>query len=279
MLDGNDITVRIPETGDVIHFPGGTDQNTIMSAMGKLRVQKLGSGIPGAPQGLPQQPKNTLGAVIPPGAADMQGSGIATAISAPKMGLESGLPSPAQVPENVGPMQTGAAIGGIAGAPIAGGMKALIPVARSLAVGAGVSAAGRYGGSEIGSIFGPQGREIGGQIGAGAGLIGGTILGAKGVSVPGRYGLLERLFANPEVSQATKLDIAKQALADNPELAESPQDLISRMKKLVIPGEQPTSADLKRAGDLTQTPLEKLKALAKFGDRLAQNELNRRLRQ
>lgn len=59
----------------------------------------------------------------------------------------------------------------------------------------------------------------------------------------------------------------------------SSQDLISRMKKIAVPGEEPTAGDLKRAGDFTQTPLSKLKALAKFGDKLAQNELNRRLRQ
>ena len=75
-----------------------------------------------------------------------------------------------------------------------------------------------------------------------------------------------------------KFTAAKQVLNDNPDLAESPQDLINRMKKLVKPGEEPTAADLKRAGDLTQTPTAKLRALAKFGDKLAQNELNRRLK-
>lgn len=61
--------------------------------------------------------------------------------------------------------------------------------------------------------------------------------------------------------------------------ASNPQDLISRMKKIAVPGEEPSAADLKRAGDFTQTPLSKLKTLAKFGDKLAQNEINRRLRQ
>jgi hypothetical protein len=55
-------------------------------------------------------------------------------------------------------------------------------------------------------------------------------------------------------------------------------DLISRTRKITIPGEEPTAMDLKRAGDLTQAPLERLKTLAKFGDKLAQNELNRRLK-
>jgi len=56
----------------------------------------------------------------------------------------------------------------------------------------------------------------------------------------------------------------------------NPQDLISRTKKLVVPGESPTVADLKRAGDMTQVDLPRLKLLAKFGDMLAQNEIIRR---
>lgn len=58
----------------------------------------------------------------------------------------------------------------------------------------------------------------------------------------------------------------------------TPNDLISRTRRVSIPGEEPTPTDLKRAGDLTQAPLERLKALAKFGDKLAQNELRRRLK-
>lgn len=59
----------------------------------------------------------------------------------------------------------------------------------------------------------------------------------------------------------------------------SPDDLISRTKKLAIPGEAPTAGDLKRAGDFTQVSTEKLRTLAKFGDKLAQNELIRRQKQ
>jgi hypothetical protein len=58
----------------------------------------------------------------------------------------------------------------------------------------------------------------------------------------------------------------------------NPQDLITRTKKLVIPGEKPTAEDLKRAGDMTQFQLPKLKALAAHGDELAKNEINRRSR-
>lgn len=55
-------------------------------------------------------------------------------------------------------------------------------------------------------------------------------------------------------------------------------DLISRTRALVKPGVQPTASDLKRAGDLTQAPLTRLQQLAKFGDELAKNEINRRLK-
>jgi len=60
-------------------------------------------------------------------------------------------------------------------------------------------------------------------------------------------------------------------------LTGSPDDLISRTRAIVRPGEQPSPADLKRAGDLTQAPLGRLKALALWGDELAKNEINRRL--
>ena len=70
---------------------------------------------------------------------------------------------------------------------------------------------------------------------------------------------------------------AKEFLV-NTEAEGNKQDLITRTKKLVKPGEEPTSEDLKRAGDMTQVPLARLKTLASFGDKLAQNELNRRLR-
>lgn len=56
----------------------------------------------------------------------------------------------------------------------------------------------------------------------------------------------------------------------------TPQDLISRTKKLVVPGEAPSADDLKRAGDFTQVPLPRLKLLSSWGDKLAQNEIIRR---
>jgi len=59
----------------------------------------------------------------------------------------------------------------------------------------------------------------------------------------------------------------------------NPQDLISRTKKIVVPGDAPSAEDLKRAGDFTQVPTVKLSQLARFGDELAKNELIRRLKQ
>lgn len=55
-------------------------------------------------------------------------------------------------------------------------------------------------------------------------------------------------------------------------------NLINRMKRIAVPGQEPDVEDLKRAGDFTQASLAKLKTLAKFGDKLAQNEINRRLK-
>ena len=75
------------------------------------------------------------------------------------------------------------------------------------------------------------------------------------------------------------VNMAKQASQNTPSVGiPSGQDLITRMKKITIPGEEPSPEELKRAGDFTQAPLSKLQALAKFGDKLAQNELNRRLK-
>lgn len=66
--------------------------------------------------------------------------------------------------------------------------------------------------------------------------------------------------------------------AASPQESSSSQDLISRTKKLVKPGERPSAEDLKRAGDMTQVPLSRLQLLANWGDELAKNEINRRLR-
>jgi hypothetical protein len=83
----------------------------------------------------------------------------------------------------------------------------------------------------------------------------------------------------PVVEQAPRRGAA---MAQPPEPSvvtpEEAQDLISRNKRLVKPGEKPTAADLKRAGDYTQIATDQLKRLAQFGDEIARNELVRRQR-
>jgi hypothetical protein len=61
-------------------------------------------------------------------------------------------------------------------------------------------------------------------------------------------------------------------------MTSTPQDLISRTKKIITPGQSLSPEDLKRAGDFTQVPLARLKLLSSWGDSLAQNEITRRLR-
>jgi hypothetical protein len=83
----------------------------------------------------------------------------------------------------------------------------------------------------------------------------------------------------PEVPQGNPTPFAPTVPHEIPGInAPAGQDLISRTRRISIPGEEPTTADLKRAGDLTQAPLQRLKSLARFGDRLAQIEINRRLK-
>jgi polyhydroxyalkanoate synthesis regulator phasin len=57
MPDGDEIIVNSPE-GDRLHFPGGTDQQTIVAAMGKLKMQKA-AGSPQS-QAAPQPPNPVL---------------------------------------------------------------------------------------------------------------------------------------------------------------------------------------------------------------------------
>ena len=69
---------------------------------------------------------------------------------------------------------------------------------------------------------------------------------------------------------------ARETTAKGQVASAAEQDLISRMKKIVKPGEEPSAEDLKRVGDLTQAPIGNLRILARQGDRLAQLEINRR---
>jgi len=70
----------------------------------------------------------------------------------------------------------------------------------------------------------------------------------------------------------------RAAMPPPPEVTPAAQDLISRNKRLVKPGEAPTAEDLKRAGDYTQIDTQQLVRLARFGDEIAKNELVRRQR-
>lgn len=83
---------------------------------------------------------------------------------------------------------------------------------------------------------------------------------------------------NKREGSPTEKSQASPSSSGNKQLNLSSQDLISRMRKIVRPGEEPTSEELKSAGDLTQAPLSRLQQLAKFDDKLAQNEIRRRLK-
>lgn len=87
---------------------------------------------------------------------------------------------------------------------------------------------------------------------------------------------------NPNMNVSIGLKFTKPAngaLSEVSGESGSTSDLITRNRKISIAGEEPSPSDLKRAGDLTQAPLSRLRALAKFDDKLAQSELRRRLKQ
>jgi flagellar biosynthesis GTPase FlhF len=90
----------------------------------------------------------------------------------------------------------------------------------------------------------------------------------------------EAMANRPGIAKMTPPAVAGETntLQGNATPFGNPQDLITRTKKLVRPGEAPSPEDLKRAGDMTQVPLSRLQLLAKWGDELAKNEINRRVR-
>lgn len=55
-------------------------------------------------------------------------------------------------------------------------------------------------------------------------------------------------------------------------------DIISRTRRLTIPDQELSAADIKKANDATNIKTDKLKQLARFGDMAAKNELNRRMK-
>jgi len=92
----------------------------------------------------------------------------------PLTGIESGLPSPAQVPENASAMNTGAMIGSVLGGGIAGGAKALPGIVRTLGGAFGGAALGGYGGRRLGGLVGHP------EAGERLGTVGGSLLGGYG---------------------------------------------------------------------------------------------------
>jgi hypothetical protein len=225
-----------------------------------------GGPVPGAPGGVPPPVSSAPypGALSPTAPTTNQNMALAMSGQQGQM-----------TPENQSQFESGKAAGTITGANIAslgpavsGGIAALPAVGRGIAGGLGGSYVGGHAGQYLGKLTGIPELE---PIGAAIGGIGGA-LGLGGSKIPtNRAEMIEMLMGKGQ-------SLPKTPAVDVTEEGAVPQDLINRMKKLVIPGQEPTAADLKRAGDLTQAPLPVLKALAKFGDKLATNEINRRVR-
>jgi hypothetical protein len=147
--------------------------------------------IPGAPGGLPQEPKNKLGAVVPP--TNVQPSNLGTiATGAPLMSMQPGLPSAAQVPENAQRMSEGAMIGAPIGGLITGGAAAIPAIGRSLLGAAGGSALGGWGGRELGGLVGHP--DTGAQIGATLGGLAGGYKAARGGEIPTKGSFFQKVF-------------------------------------------------------------------------------------
>jgi len=216
------------------------------------------SNIPGAPNGLPGIPKPIPQGLQGPQAFQPPQPGGAF----PTMGQFGNVQ---QTPNAAATLGTGIAVGG-------GGAQFMAAPAATIGGLAGSTAGAKYGGSVgkyIGGRFGiPEvGETVGNVIGGAAGGITG---GAAAAEVGGFRNLARQMLAK----KLGTLPVSVESAPAESEL----NDIISRTRRLVKPGEMPSEADIKRAGDLTQAPLSKLKALAKFGDKLAQNELNRRLK-
>lgn len=153
-----------------------------------------------------------------------------------------------------------------------------------------VATTARVGGALAGSPFGTGGTIIGGMAGPtlADALIPdrpGTSMIEKGPFTPmSQSPYYDKFLASRSASRSAARASAADAISPNDlsgnstPFSNSADDLISRTRKITIPGDEPTAMDLKRAGDFTQAPLSRLKTLAKFGDKLAQNELNRRLK-
>src|SRR5208282_6062524 len=140
------------------------------SASHPSEAQQVSAGLPGVPASVTPMRENSL---------------MHAMTGPPLTGLESGLSSPAQIPENAKAMGEGAAIGGLITAP----------VATIGALGGGYlgGKGARFGAKELGA------GERGQDIAEGVGTLGGGILG--GVGLPkGRTWLANRAMENPDVA-------------------------------------------------------------------------------
>lgn len=135
----------------------------------------------------------------------------------------------------------------------------------------------------IGAVTGGAlGSVMGSGAGEGFGVLGGWNAGPEIASTilprhPNEIGEW-RPLKNVKVPKTAGIEPSPSGIELTDGEVPDGQDLISRMNKISVPGEVPDAGDLKRAGDFTQAPLGRLKVLAKFGDRLAQKELGRRLK-
>jgi hypothetical protein len=124
----------------------------------------------------------------------------------PLTGMESGLSSPAQTPENAEAMATGAAIGAPIEGLAVGGARAIPAIARSLVGATAGSAIGGYGGKEVGGLVGHP--EAGAKVGAAIGGLAGGYTGARGGAVPTKNAFLNKIMgleeAAPEYVLASK---------------------------------------------------------------------------
>jgi hypothetical protein len=102
-----------------------------------------------------------------------------------------------------------------AGGSLAQGIRKGAPlIGKTLLGSAGGATVLRPVGAEIGGIFGPRGREIGGEIGAGAGALFGGGLAARGLEVPSRGYLGELLWGKkapiPEAGSIEEAQLARR---------------------------------------------------------------------
>lgn len=276
----NDWWTRKPDYEGTLDRPGRSPREKASDAGTDIAVGST-AFLPGALAAAPLATVTALGAgYLGSQAGGYLGKKAGDAFNAPELGEDIGSVSGGAI-GGVAGGKAGKAIGNKVGPALATALRtntgALKPsvsgVARLVGAGAGY-ATGLHGFGELGGFvagpaiadaFIPKG-ELGSMTNPG-----------PFSKVPTRLPAAVRgdpFSPKPEMVKQTPFAI--DPYSPNQEL--TGQDLISRTRKITIPGDVPDASDLKRAGDLTQAPLQKLQTLAKFGDKLAQNELNRRLK-